>query len=85
MTTCQTPRVPAERVHPQHRIPEQLPGVHRRPHRGGVLLLQGNAGNGKTYVALNIIKQYSKRVKVLAPTSKAALNIGGNTKHSSLK
>lgn len=51
---------------------------------GGVLL-QGNAGNGKTWVAVNIIKEYGKKVKVLAPTNKAALNIGGNTIHSFLK
>jgi len=51
----------------------------------GGLLLQGNAGNGKTWVAMNIIKQYGTRVKVLAPTNKAALNIGGNTIHLFLK
>ena len=51
----------------------------------GGLLLQGNAGNGKTWVAMNIIKQYGNRVKVLAPTNKAALNIGGNTIHLFLK
>jgi len=51
----------------------------------GGLLLQGNAGNGKTWVAMNIIKEYAKRVKVLAPTNKAALNIRGNTIHSFLK
>ncbi len=51
----------------------------------GGLLLQGNAGNGKTWVAVNIIKEYGKKVKVLAPTNKAALNIRGNTIHSFLK
>lgn len=51
----------------------------------GGLLLQGNAGNGKTWVAMKIIKTYGKRVKVLAPTNKASLNIGGNTIHSFLR
>ena len=49
------------------------------------LLLQGNAGNGKTWVAKNIIKKYGNRVKVLAPTNKAALNISGSTIHLFLK
>lgn len=48
------------------------------------LLLQGDAGKGKTYCAKQIIKNMN-RVKVLAPTNKAALNIGGSTIHSFLK
>jgi adenylate kinase family enzyme len=50
----------------------------------GGMLLQGNAGNGKTYVAKNIAKALG-RVKILAPTNKAALNIGGSTIHTFLK
>ena len=50
----------------------------------GGMLLQGNAGNGKTYVAKNIAKALGK-VKILAPTNKAALNIGGSTIHTFLK
>lgn len=50
------------------------------------LLLQGDAGKGKTYCAKQIINYLDKdRVKVLAPTNKAALNIGGSTIHSFLK
>jgi nucleoside-triphosphatase THEP1 len=51
----------------------------------GGLLLQGNAGNGKTYVAKKISERVAGRVKILAPTNKAALNIGGSTIHSFLK
>ena len=51
----------------------------------GGLLLQGDAGKGKTYVAKQITKELGDRVKVIAPTNKAALNIGGNTIHSSLQ
>lgn len=48
------------------------------------LLLQASAGNGKTYTAKQIISKL-KKVKVLAPTNKAALNIGGSTIHKFLK
>ena len=48
------------------------------------LLLQASAGNGKTYTAKQIINKLQK-VKVLAPTNKAALNIGGSTIHKFLK
>ena len=50
----------------------------------GGLLLQSDAGNGKTYVAKNISKNLSN-VKKLAPTNKAALNINGSTIHRFLK
>jgi len=52
------------------------------------LLLQASAGNGKTYTAKNIakhLKEHGEGVKILAPTNKAALNIGGSTIHSFLK
>jgi len=44
------------------------------------LLLQSDAGNGKSYVAKNISKTLSN-VKCIAPTNKAALNIKGSTIH----
>lgn len=49
------------------------------------LLLQASAGNGKTYTAKQIAKLLGKYVKILAPTNKAALNIGGSTIHKFLK
>lgn len=49
------------------------------------LLLQASAGNGKTYTAKMIAKSLGKGVKILAPTNKAALNIGGSTIHKFLK
>jgi ATP-dependent exoDNAse (exonuclease V) alpha subunit len=52
------------------------------------LLLQASAGNGKTYTAKNIaskLREKGEGVKILAPTNKAALNIGGSTIHSFLK
>jgi hypothetical protein len=52
------------------------------------LLLQASAGNGKTYTAIQIAKTLKDSgfgVKILAPTNKAALNIGGATIHSFLK
>jgi hypothetical protein len=51
----------------------------------GGLLLQASAGNGKTYVAKEIAKKLGGGVKILAPTNKAALNIGGTTIHKFLK
>jgi nucleoside-triphosphatase THEP1 len=51
----------------------------------GGLLLQGNAGNGKTFVAKKIAEKLGNKVKILAPTNKASLNIGGNTIHSFMK
>eukprot|EP00961_Rhodomonas_salina_P224668 3037444-Rhodomonas_salina.1 len=57
--------------------------------RYGGLLLQGDAGKGKTYAAKCIINyirnELNEKVEVLAPTNKAALNIGGQTIHSFLK
>jgi len=52
------------------------------------MLLQASAGNGKTYTAkmiANKLKSNGFSVKLLAPTNKAALNIGGNTIHKFLK
>ena len=49
------------------------------------LLLQASAGKGKTYTAKMIAKSLGKGVKILAPTNKAALNIGGSTIHKFLK
>ena len=49
------------------------------------LLLQASAGNGKTYTAKQIAKALNKGIKILAPTNKAALNIGGSTIHKFLK
>lgn len=49
------------------------------------LLLQANAGNGKTYVAKKIAEMLGNKVKILAPTNKAALNIGGSTIHSFMR
>ena len=52
------------------------------------LLLQSSAGNGKTYTAIQIaktLKDNGDGVKILAPTNKAALEIGGNTIHKFLK
>ena len=50
----------------------------------GGLLLQGGAGNGKSYVAKKISECIFERgdvVKRLAPTNKAAININGSTIH----
>jgi len=52
------------------------------------LLLQASAGNGKTYVAKQIAQKLKEKgfgVRILAPTNKAALNIGGTTIHKFLK
>ena len=54
----------------------------------GGLLLQASAGNGKTYVAKQIAKKLMEAghgVKIIAPTNKAGLNIGGSTIHKFLK
>jgi hypothetical protein len=50
----------------------------------GGLLLQGNTGNGKSYVAKQI-SQSLTNVKKIAPTNMAALNIRGSTIHKFLK
>ena len=47
------------------------------------LLLQGDAGKGKTYVAKKIASCLD-RVKKLAPTNKASLNLKGSTIHKYL-
>jgi hypothetical protein len=49
------------------------------------LLLQASAGNGKTYTAKMIASKLGDRVKIIAPTNKAALNIGGSTIHRFLQ
>jgi hypothetical protein len=49
------------------------------------LLLQASAGNGKTYTAKMIASKLGDRVKIIAPTNKAALNIGGSTIHRFLE
>ena len=54
----------------------------------GGLLLQASAGNGKTYVAKQIAKKLIEKgygVKIIAPTNKAGLNIGGSTIHKFLE
>ena len=54
----------------------------------GGLLLQASAGNGKTYVAKQIAKKLIEKghgVKIIAPTNKAGLNIGGSTIHKFLQ
>lgn len=43
------------------------------------LLLQSSAGNGKTYTAKMIASKLEGRVRIVAPTNKAGLNIGGGT------
>ena len=59
---------------------EKLKNILKR--KGG-LLLQADAGCGKTWVAKNIAKNI-ENVKIIAPTNKAALNIGGTTIHKFL-
>ena len=49
----------------------------------GGLLLQGSAGNGKTYVAKKIASVLDN-VSKLAPTNKASLNLKGSTIHKFL-
>ena len=49
------------------------------------LLLQASAGNGKTYTAKMIASKLGDRVKIIAPTNKASLNIGGSTIHRFLQ
>jgi ATP-dependent exoDNAse (exonuclease V) alpha subunit len=49
------------------------------------LLLQASAGNGKTYTAKMIASKLGDQVKIIAPTNKAALNIGGSTIHRFLE
>ena len=49
------------------------------------LLLQASAGNGKTYTAKMIASKLGGRVRIVAPTNKAGLNIGGGTIHRFLE
>lgn len=52
-------------------------------HRG--LLLTGFAGTGKTYMAKKLAEMFVGDVVRVAPTNKAALNIGGRTIHKEFK
>jgi len=51
----------------------------------GGMLITGFAGTGKTYLAKKIAEQFEGAVLRMAPTNKAALNIGGRTIHKELK
>lgn len=59
--------------------------IHKLLNRNKGLLLQASAGNGKTYTAKMIASKLGDRVKIIAPTNKAALNIGGSTIHRFLE
>jgi hypothetical protein len=59
--------------------------IHNLLNRNKGLLLQASAGNGKTYTAKMIASKIGKRVKIIAPTNKASLNIGGSTIHRFLQ
>lgn len=52
-------------------------------HQGA--LLTGYAGTGKTYLAKQIAENFDGPILRMAPTNKAALNIGGRTIHKELK
>jgi len=60
-------------------------GIFNLLNRNKGLLLQASAGNGKTYTAKMIASKIGKRVKIIAPTNKASLNIGGSTIHRFLQ
>jgi hypothetical protein len=49
------------------------------------MLITGFAGTGKTYLAKKIAEQFVGAKLIMAPTNKAALNIGGRTIHKELK
>lgn len=51
---------------------------------GGGMLLTGYAGTGKSYLASRIAEKFDGPVIKMAPTNKAALNIGGQTIHKVL-
>lgn len=49
------------------------------------LMVMGRAGTGKSYVIKKISQALGKSCKILAPTNKAALNVGGCTIHRFLR
>ena len=59
--------------------------IYKLLNRNKGLLLQASAGNGKTYTAKMIASKLGNRVKIIAPTNKSALNIGGSTIHRFLQ
>lgn len=59
--------------------------IHKLLIKNKGLLLQASAGNGKTYTAKMIASKLGDRVKIVAPTNKAALNICGSTIHRFLQ
>ena len=59
--------------------------IYNLLNRNKGLLLQASAGNGKTYTAKMIASKLGGRVRIIAPTNKAGLNIGGGTIHRFLE
>ena len=59
--------------------------IHKLLNENKGLLLQASAGNGKTYTAKMIASKLEGRVRIVAPTNKAGLNIGGGTIHRFLE
>ena len=59
--------------------------IHKLLNHNKGLLLQASAGNGKTYTAKMIASKLGDRVRIIAPTNKAGLNIGGGTIHRFLE
>ena len=59
--------------------------IYKLLNRNKGLLLQASAGNGKTYTAKMIKTKLNSRVRIIAPTNKAGLNIGGGTIHRFLE
>ena len=59
--------------------------IHKLLDKNKGLLLQASAGNGKTYTAKMIASKLGDRVRIVAPTNKAGLNIGGGTIHRFLE
>jgi hypothetical protein len=59
--------------------------IHKLLIKNKGLLLQASAGNGKTYTAKMIASKLGDKVKIIAPTNKAALNICGSTIHRFLE
>jgi hypothetical protein len=60
-------------------------GIFNLLNKNKGLLLQASAGNGKTYTAKMIASKLGGRVRIIAPTNKAGLNIGGGTIHRFLE